>query len=145
MPSFPVTATPVALVAATVNVDELPDVIVVGFAMMVTVGAEIDVTVTTAVAEIVPPAPVAAAVYVVVAVGLTAWVPPLDCKVYSLPSLPVSLTWVAFAAITVKVDELPAVIEAGLAVMVTVGAASAATVTDAVAEAVPPLPVATAV
>jgi hypothetical protein len=73
-------------------VDELPDVIVVGFAMMVTVAAEIDVTVTTAVAEIVPPVPVAAAVYVVVAVGLTAWVPPLDCKVYALPSLPVTVT-----------------------------------------------------
>jgi hypothetical protein len=52
---------------------------------------------------------------------------------------------VALVAVTVNADEFPAVIEAGLAVMVTVGAASAATVTDAVAEAIPPLPVATAV
>jgi hypothetical protein len=52
----------VAWTAVTVNVEEFPDVIDVGLAMMVTVGARLDVTVTMTVAEIVPPAPVAAAV-----------------------------------------------------------------------------------
>jgi hypothetical protein len=52
--------TVVALVAATVNVDEAPDAIVVGFAAMVTVG--LGVTETVAVAEADPPAPVAVAV-----------------------------------------------------------------------------------
>lgn len=41
---------------------------------------------------------------------------------YELPSVPVIVTCVAFAAITVMVDELPEVIEVGLAVTLTVGA-----------------------
>jgi hypothetical protein len=48
-------------------------------------------------------------------------------------------------AATVNVEELPAVIEVGSAVMVTVGAAAASTVTDAAEEAFPPVPVALAV
>jgi hypothetical protein len=59
--------------------------------------------------------------------------------------VPVTVTWVAFAAVTVKVDEPPAVIEAGLALMVTVGAGAAVTVTVVFAEAFPPVPVAFAV
>jgi hypothetical protein len=65
LPSVPVTVTPVALVAATVNVDELPAAIEVGLAVMLTVGAAggpAGVTVTVAVAVILPPAPVAVAV-----------------------------------------------------------------------------------
>jgi hypothetical protein len=50
------------LVAATVNVDEFPEMTDAGFAMMLTVGAGLDVTVTVAVAEVFPPDPVAAAV-----------------------------------------------------------------------------------
>ncbi len=42
-----------------------------------------------------------------------------------LPSVPVTVTAVALAAVTVKVDELPAAIEVGLAVMLTVGVAVA--------------------
>jgi len=38
-----------------------------------------------------------------------------------------TVTCVAFAAVTVKVEELPAVIEAGLALMLTVGAGDALT------------------
>jgi hypothetical protein len=59
-----VIVTPVALVAVTVRVDELPAAMEVGFALMVTVGAEAVpvVTVTVAVAVVVPPAPVAVAV-----------------------------------------------------------------------------------
>jgi hypothetical protein len=55
-----VTVTPVALVAATVKVDELPATIEVGLAVMPTVGGV--ATVTVAVAVILPPAPVAVAV-----------------------------------------------------------------------------------
>ena len=79
----------------------------------------------------------------VVTVGLTACVPPFGCRVYELPSVPVTITWVALLAVTVKVDELPELIEGGLAVMVTVG--DAATVTVVVAVVVPPVPVAVAV
>jgi hypothetical protein len=80
----PVTVTPVALAAATVKVEELPDVIEVGLATMLTVGADgpdAGVTVTVAVAVALPPAPIAVAVYVVFAIGLTIWVPPLACSV----------------------------------------------------------------
>jgi hypothetical protein len=52
---------------------------------------------------------------------LTDWVPPFGCRVYMVPSLPVTVTCVAFAAVTVKVDALPMVIEVGLATIVTEG------------------------
>ena len=52
--------TELELVTATVRVEELPALIVVGFAEMVTVGGGVTVTVVEAVAE--PPAPVAVAV-----------------------------------------------------------------------------------
>lgn len=82
----------------------------------------------------------------VVDFGLTACVPPLAASVYELPSLPVTTTPVAFVAATVKIDELPAVTEVGLAVMATVGATvTAVTVTTAVAVFLPPAPVAVAV
>jgi hypothetical protein len=51
---------------------------------------------------------------------------------------------VAFVAVTVSVDEFPAVIEVGLEAMLTVGA-GLVTVTVAVAEIFPPVPVAVAV
>jgi hypothetical protein len=81
----------------------------------------------------------------VVVVGLTNCVPPVACRVYELPSDPVTVTAVALVAATVKVDELPEVIEAGLEVIVTVGAGFCVTVTVAGATAVPPAPVAVAV
>lgn len=78
--------------------------------------------------------------------GETDWVPPPVGKVYVLPSVPVMLTWVAFAAVTVNVDEAPLVIVAGAAEMVTVGAATfAVTFTVTLAVAVLPPPVAVAV
>jgi hypothetical protein len=64
------------LVAVTVNVDEFPDTMVEGTAVMETVGAGGGVTVTVALAVAVPPAPVAVAVYVVEVFGLTVCVPP---------------------------------------------------------------------
>jgi hypothetical protein len=122
LPSLPATVTEVAFVAVTVKVEELPAAIEVGFAAMVTVGAGPDAaTVTVAVAATVPPAPVAVAVYLVVALGLTACVPPAAASVYELPSLPLIVTEVAFAAVTVRVEDAPAAIDAGLAVIATVG------------------------
>jgi hypothetical protein len=55
-----VTVTPVALLAVTVKVDELPEVIEVGLAVMVTVAPWF--TVTVAVAVVLPPVPLAVAV-----------------------------------------------------------------------------------
>jgi hypothetical protein len=100
--------------------------------------------VTVAIADALPPAPVAVAVYVVVAFGVTDWVPPFVARVYELPSLPVTVTWVASVAATVNVDEDSALMVAGLALMETVGAGSKVTVAVALAVA-PPLEVATAV
>ena len=62
-----------------------------------------------------------------------------------LPSVPVSVTCVEFVAVTVKMDELPDVIEAGLAVIVTVGVGFGVTVTVVVAEVFALDPVAVAV
>lgn len=58
----------------------------------------------------------------VVVVGLTACVPPAACRVNEVPSLPATVTLVESVAVTVKVEELPAAIDVGLAVMATVGA-----------------------
>lgn len=73
--------TPVEFFAVTVSVVELPTVIVDSLAVKVTTGAVAGVTVTVAVAEIFPPAPVAVTVYVVVAVGLTDCAPPFEARV----------------------------------------------------------------
>jgi hypothetical protein len=66
---------------------------------------------------------------VVVATGVTVCVPPLPSITYELPSLPETVTDVESTALTVNVDELPEVIEDGVAVIVTVGAGLAVTVT----------------
>ena len=55
------------------------------------------------------------------------------------------MTCVAFVAVTVKVDDIPALTEAGLAVIATVAAGLAVTVKAMTAEACPPIPDATAV
>jgi hypothetical protein len=57
----------------------------------------------------------------------------------------VTVTWVALAAVTVKVEELPEVMDVGLALIFTVGAGELATVIVAVAVLFPPDPVAVAV
>jgi CHASE2 domain-containing sensor protein len=80
------------LVAVTVKTEELPAVIELGLAAMLTVGGCFGCTVTVVVAVIVPPAPVAVAVYFVVAAGVTDWVPPVGCRLYELPSEPVTVT-----------------------------------------------------
>jgi hypothetical protein len=84
---------------------------------------------------------------VVVEVGATEAVPPVDDKVRLLPLVPSSVTEVALVACTVTVEELPEAIVVGLAVTVTVGAEPVPVVTVilTLAEAVPPDPVAVAV
>ena len=64
-----------------------------------------------------------------------------------LPSDPVTTTWVALVAVTVRIDELPAAIEVGLALIVTVGELLEAELTATVTAAVtfPADPVAVAV
>ena len=73
--------------------------------------------------------------------------PPVDCSVEELPSLPVIVTDVALVAVTVSVEELPEEIEVGLATILTVGAGlvDALTVTVAAEVTAPPAPVAVAV
>lgn len=64
------------MVAVTVSVEDPPELIVVGLAEIVTVGGPTFWTVTVAVAVTEPLLPVAVAVYVVVADGLTLSLPP---------------------------------------------------------------------
>jgi hypothetical protein len=66
---------------------------------------------------------------VVVDVGATEAVPPVDDKVRLLPLVPSSVTEVALVACTVTVEELPEAIVVGLALTVTVGRANAAALT----------------
>jgi hypothetical protein len=58
----------------------------------------------------------------VVAVGFTVCVPPAAGSVYELPSDPVIVTFLSFAAVTDSVAVPPAAMEAGLAEILTVGA-----------------------
>lgn len=51
-----------AFIAVTVKVDEPPEVIEVGLAVMLTVGGGFEVTVTVTLAEVFPPSPFAVAV-----------------------------------------------------------------------------------
>jgi hypothetical protein len=128
LPSEPARDTPVAFVAVIVSIEELPAVTEVGLAVIVTVGApepdpeDETVTVDAAVAD--PPGPVALAVYVVVADGVTVCVPPEAGRVYELPSEPAIVTFVALVAATVSVAVAPAATVAGLDAMLTVGKGS---------------------
>jgi hypothetical protein len=48
--------------------------------------------------------------------------PPVDESVYELPSDPVTVTWVAFPALTVSVSDSPGLMELFAAMIDTVGA-----------------------
>lgn len=56
-----------------------------------------------------------------VVAGLTVCAPPVDVKVYLLPSDPVIVTCVAFSATTVRLEDAPGAIEEGEAMMVIAG------------------------
>lgn len=84
LPAGSVTVTPpLAFVVAIIRVEALPAAMLAGLAVTLTVGllfgggVAVTVTVALAVAGVVPLAPVAFAVYVVVAAGFTIWVPPV--------------------------------------------------------------------
>lgn len=110
----------VALVEDQVSVLALPDTIVVGLAVKVTVGAAGAVTVTVAVAVVlVPPTPVHTSEYDWLAVSAPVLNVPLVAR---LPvQLPLDVQPVAFVELQVSVDELPLVTEVGFAVKVTEG------------------------
>ena len=83
--------------------------------------AEVPTVTVVSADAIVPAALLASAVYVVVVVGVTVSVPPVDERVLVLPSVPVTTTEVALVAVTVSVSELPWLIEGFCAEIVTVG------------------------
>jgi hypothetical protein len=131
LPLVPVIVIPVAFLAVTLKTEELPLVIEVGLALIVTVGLTDPAPVSTVIvteAEAVPPEPVAVAVNLVVEVGLTDTTPPPAAIVRLLPLVPVIVIPLAFLAVTLKTEELPLVIEVGLALIVTVGAGEVAAI-----------------
>jgi len=116
----PLAVQEVAFVLDQVKVELLQDVIAVGLADRVTVGAGAAETVTVAVAsDEVPPAPVQVSLYVVVLTGLTLN-EPLVASVPVQP--PLAVQDVAFVLDQVSVALPPAAMDAGLAVKVTMGA-----------------------
>ena len=91
--------TEVAFVVDHVRVELWPEVMVVGLALNVTVGAGVVETVTVAVAVLVPPAPVAVRVYVVVAVGETVTEPDVG-------TVPTPLSILTVVALVVDHDKV---------------------------------------
>jgi hypothetical protein len=77
---------------------------------------------------------------VVVSLGVTVSVPPVDESVSELPSDPVTTTLVALPAVTVSVSELPGVMELFVAVIETVGFAVPAPTVIVTSAVVLPLP-----
>jgi len=129
----------VAFVEDHVRVEEVPLFTESGLAVRETVGAGVAVTVTVADAFCVPPAPVQDRLNVLVLVSA-----PVD----ALPDValapdqpPEAVHDVAFVEDHVRVDDPPLGTESGLALIETVGAGVAVTVTVADALCVPPAPV----
>jgi hypothetical protein len=123
VPFDPVTLTDAVLAVVTVRVSDWPDEMVLELAVIVTAGRLPVETVMVVVADaLVPDEPVAFAVYVVVEDGETVIVPPVAANVYAEPSEPETLTDVAFEAVTVKLSDVPGVIELFAALIETVGA-----------------------
>jgi hypothetical protein len=112
----PVPAQEVECVDPHVSIEDWPEEMEVGLADRVAVGVETVPTVTVALAFAVPPGPVQTTLYVCVAVGDTLAVPDVPEAVK-----PVPVQDVAFVELHVRVDDPPAVIEAGLAERVAVG------------------------
>jgi hypothetical protein len=118
----PLAAQEVALVLDHVSIELLPDEMVVGLAVNVTVGAglpPLPLTVTVWLAEPEPLAPVQVSAYVVVLVGETVAVP---LVAFAPVQPPLAVQEVAFVLDHVSVELLPDAIVAGLADKVTAGA-----------------------
>jgi hypothetical protein len=127
----------VAFVEDQVKVELVPLTTVLGLAASVTAGFGW-VTETVADCDALPPAPVQVSVNVVFAFNAPVDCEPLTARFPLQP--PLAVHEVALVADHVSVALLPAVIDEGLAVKVTVGAAADA-VTVAVCDALPPGPV----
>lgn len=127
----------VAFVEDQVRVELLPLATVLGFALSDTVGTGC-VTETVADCEALPPVPVQVSVKVVLAFSVPVDCVPLTARLPLQP--PLAVQEVALVADQLSVDALPEVIDDGLALMLTVGAAAEA-VTVALCAAVPPGPV----
>ena len=115
----------VALVELQVSVDAPPLATVVGFAVKVTVGAGITVTVAVT-TLLVPPVPVQANEYDALAVRALVLCVPLVALVPI--QAPEALQEVALVALHVSVDVPPLAIEVGFADSVTFGAGTTVTV-----------------
>jgi hypothetical protein len=134
---LPLAVQEVALVADQVSVELLPDVMALGPALRVTVGAGVE-TVTVAVCAALPPGPVQVSVKDWSLVKLPVEAEPL---VGSLPlQPPEAVQEVAFVEVQLKVAPLPLVTVLGFAEIFTVGA-DWVTETLADCEALPPAPV----
>ncbi len=124
----------VAFVELQVSVEDWPEVMEVGDAESVQVGAGVGaLTVTVALQVLVPPAPVTVSVYVVVVVGLTEAEP-----LVAVEETPVIESDVALVEVHVSVEELPDVIEDGDAARVQVGVGAGATEVGTTNESVVP-------
>ena len=128
----------VALVDDQVSVEVAPAMIDVGEAVNVTVGIGAGVTPIVADEVAVPPAPVHAKVYVVVAVGVTPCVPLIALLPVQPPE---AVHAVALVDDQVSVEVAPAIIDVGEAEKVTVGIGAGVTDTVADWDALPPAPV----
>jgi hypothetical protein len=106
-----------ALVDVHVSVELPPGAIEVGLAPIAAVGAPLEFTVTVVWAEaVVPDAPVAMKVYVVVAVGETV------CDPLTATAAPFRVALTALVDVQVSVELPPDAIEAGFALIAAVGA-----------------------
>jgi hypothetical protein len=125
------------LVDDHVNVELPPLATLVGLALSETLGAGA-ATVTVAVCEALPPAPLHVSTYLVVAVSAGVLFEPLTASAPLQP--PDAVQAVSLDEDHVNIDVAPLLIVVGLAVKVTAGAA---VVTETVADcaALPPLPV----
>jgi len=128
-----------AFVEDQVRVDESPLFTESGLAVRETVGAGVAVTVTVAEAFCVPPAPVQDRLNVLVLVS--APVDALPDVALAPDQAPEPVHDVAFVEDHVRVDDPPLATDCGLALIDTVGAGVAVTVTVADALCVPPAPV----
>lgn len=126
----------VASALLQLKVDALPLMTLAGFAVRVTVGSALTVTVTLSCA--VPPAPTQLSVNVVLAVSAPVVCVPLVGCAPLQPLAAVQL--VALALLQLRVAALPLAILAGFALRATVGAGGF-TVTAVLALVVPPVPV----
>ena len=143
--AYPLPVQLVVLAVVQLKVLAFPITTEVGEAEKLTVGAGIGATVMIAESVSVPPAPLQVSVRVAVDVRFVrVWTPLVFLSPFQAVS-PLALQLVAFVLLQVTELVPPLATEVGLAEIVTVGAEAAATVSVAVFDTVPPIPVQTSV